>query len=284
MYLRQLALLAAALILAVHATTAAAGDVSAPRVVLRSYHSTAIDGREHMAVYLPAGYDGGRRYPVIYVLHGLPSDDTAYQRLGVEGFGQAAEQAGHPAIVVAPQGSRPGDRDPEWLDWGPGRDWGSAMAIGVVRYVDRNFRTIRDRRARALIGISAGAYGAADIGIHHLSTFSVIQSWSGYFHPTNRAGTGPMELGSPQADAAASVHTYVPRLRRSFRRFPTSFGFYIGDQDTRFLRENRRLHRQLLRAGVPHRFAVYPGGHERALWTSHMADWVTHAVDALRTR
>jgi enterochelin esterase-like enzyme len=281
MRLRHLVLVAAGVLGVGHATLATADDPAPGQVLHRSYGSSAIAAREHMAVYLPAGYDGRRRYPVIYALHGLPSDDTGYRRLDVAAFGHAAEQAGHPAIVVAPQGARPGDRDPEWHDWGPGRDWESVVALGVVRRVDRDFRTIRDRRARAIIGISAGGYGAALIGVHHLDTFSVIQSWSGYFHPTNRAGTGPMDVGSPQADAAASLHTYVRRLPRSFRRFPTALGFYVGDRDTRFLAENRRLHRQLRAAGVPHRFAVYPGAHERSLWMGHMQDWVADAVGDL---
>jgi enterochelin esterase-like enzyme len=155
------------------------------------------------------------------------------------------------------------------------------VALGVVRRVDRDFRTIPDRSARAIIGISAGGYGAALIGVHHLDLFSVIQSWSGYFHPTNRAGTGPMDVGSPQADRAASLHTYVHRLPSRFRRFPTALGFYVGDQDTRFLRENRRLDRQLRGAGVAHRFAVYPGAHDSSLWMGHMQDWVADAVGDL---
>ena len=274
-------MLAIAVVLASHVTTASADDPTVGHVVLRSFHSTAIAGTEHMAVYLPTGYDDRRRYPVIYALHGLPSDDHGYRRFDAEAFGHAAERAGRPAIVVAPQGARTGDRDPEWHDWGPGRDWETAVASDLVHTVDGRFRTIRDRGARALIGISAGGYGAAIIGVRHLRSFSVVQSWSGYFHPTNRAGTGPMDVGSPQADAAASVHTYVPALRRELRRLPTALGFYVGDRDTRFLAENRRLHRELRAARVAHRFAVYPGGHERSLWTAHMQDWVTDAVDAL---
>src|SRR5919199_781858 len=103
--LRQLALLLAALVLTFHVTTARAVDPYPGHVVLRSYYASAIRGTEHMAVYLPTGYDGRRRYPVIYALHGLPSDDTGYRRLDVPAFGHAAEQAGHPAIVVAPQGA-----------------------------------------------------------------------------------------------------------------------------------------------------------------------------------
>jgi enterochelin esterase-like enzyme len=255
---------------------------SAARVVDGSVYSPAIRGAEHYAVYLPAGYaTGRRRYPVIYALHGLPSGVNGYARMPIAAWGADAQRAGRPAIVVAPQGARAGDTDPEWHDWGPGRDWESAVAIGVVRYVDRHFRTIHKRAGRAILGTSAGGYGAALIGIHHLDTFSVIQSWSGYFHATNPAGTGPMDLGSAAADAAGSLHTYVPRLRRSFRRFPTALSFYIGNADSRFLAENRQMHHELRAAHVPHRFAVYPGGHNGALWNAHMDAWVARAVNAL---
>jgi enterochelin esterase-like enzyme len=251
-------------------------------VVERSYRSAALAGTERYAVYLPTGYSQGGRYPVIYALHGLPSDARGYRKVAIATWGAIAEQAGRPAIVVAPQGARAGDRDPEWHDWGPGRDWETAVAVELVGRVDREFRTIRGRRARALIGSSAGGYGAAVIGLRHLSTFSVIQSWSGYFHATNPAGTGPMDLGSPLADLLADVHAYVPLLPRWFLAWePTYLGFYIGDRDDRFLAENRQLDRELRAAAVTHRFAVYPGGHSGALWSAHARAWVRRALREL---
>jgi enterochelin esterase-like enzyme len=218
---------------------------------------------------------------VIYALHGLPTNDTAYSRFDVAGFGQAAQQAGRPAIVVAPQGARPGDSDPEWHDWGPGRDWESVVAIGVVRRMDRWYRTIRDRRDRALIGISAGAYGAALIGVHHLDTFSVIQSWSGYFRPTDPTGTHVIDRGSPRANAASSVFAAVPRLGHAFAARPTHLSFYVGDQDTKFRADNVNLDAQLTAAKVPHEFRLYPGGHTWFLWDVHAEEWLGAALAEL---
>jgi enterochelin esterase-like enzyme len=248
-----------------------------------SFASKSLGGPERYAVYLPPGYStSGRRYAVIYALHGLPSAPDGYSNLPIWAWGRIAQAAGRPAIVVAPQGARRGDSDPEWHDWGPGRDWESDVAEDLVEQIDRTYRTIPDRRHRALIGLSAGGYGATLIGLRHLNTFSVIESWSGYFHPTNPAGTAPLDVGSPALDAAADAFTYVPLLNRWFDAWPpTYFGFYVGEQDWRFRRENQRLHRALSAAGVAHRFAVYAGGHSYAVWKKHQRTWIRRAVREL---
>jgi enterochelin esterase-like enzyme len=248
-----------------------------------AFHSAAIDGVEHYAVYLPAGYASStKRYPVIYALHGLPGRASSYRRMGIASWGRDAEQAGRPAIVVAPQGARKGDTDPEWHDWGPGREWETLVFRDVVGHVDRTYRTIASRRGRAIIGVSAGGYGASIIGVRHPAVFSVIESWSGYFHPTNPAGNAPLDVGGPEEDKAASVHTYVASARSVYRRFPTRLGFFVGDEDKRFLAENQALHRELLEAGVHHAYAVYPGGHTGTFWAAHEQQWIDYAVAFLR--
>jgi enterochelin esterase-like enzyme len=270
-------------VIAVALASLAGAPSAHARVVQRSFRSGALGGTERYAVYLPSGYGtSARRYPVIYALHGLPSDAGGYLKLPIATWGAIAEAAGRPAIVVAPQGARAGDSDPEWHDWGTGRDWETAVAVELVGRIDHDYRTIPGRRGRALIGMSAGGYGAALIGLHHLDTFSVIQSWSGYFHATNPAGTGPMDLGSPLANLVASAHAFVPLLPRWFLIWePTYFGFYVGDRDDRFLDENRQLDRELRAANVTHHFAVYAGGHTGALWSAHARDWIRRAVREL---
>lgn len=55
------------------------GTIAKDRVELRSFHSAALDGTDHMAVYLPRAYQNDHRhYPVIYFLHGLPGRDGSY--------------------------------------------------------------------------------------------------------------------------------------------------------------------------------------------------------------
>ena len=250
------------------------------RVVETSFRSQAVRGVVRMEVYLPADYTtSGKRYPVIYFLHGLPASSSSYR--GADFLRDALDRAGRPAILVAPQGARDRDSDPEYLDWAPGRNWETAVGQELPRFVDRTFRTIPSRRGRALVGLSAGGYGATLLALHHLGAFAVVESWSGYFHPTNPSGTAPLDLGSRAANAKASVHTYVQTMRRAFRRRPTFFAFYVGRGDTRFRDENLRLHRELLAAGVPHLFRLYPGAHAQTVWSAHAAAWLRLALDHL---
>ena len=258
--------------------SAGGGATRVTHVTLRrALYSRAVDGRLQLAVYLPADYPtSGKRYPVIYFLHGLPAGPTAYQ--GSSFLADALDRTGREAVIVAPQGARDSDSDPEYLDWGTGRNWETAITHDVVRYVDAHFRTIADRRGRAIVGLSAGGYGAVLLALHHLPSFSVIESWSGYFHPTNPAGTAALDLGSRSTNARASAHTFVVTLRRSFARQPTFFAFYVGRGDERFRAENVQLDRELDRARVGHVFRVYPGGHQQSVWQRHAATWLNLAA------
>ena len=201
--------------------------------------------------------------------------------MGIADWGKGAEEAGRPMIVVAPQGARAGDTDPEWHDWRPGRDWESAVADDLRREIDGRFRTIPDRSGRALIGISAGGYGASIIGVRHPG--STPSSSRGAATSARPILSGMRRsVGSPEADSAASVHSYVRRARRVFRRdLPIAFGFFVGDEDPLFVPENVALHRELVAAKVPHRFAIYRGAHTGAFWEEHREEWIRDAVRAL---
>ena len=246
-------------------------------VINASFHSRALAGRLSLAVYLPPGYAKTHtRYPVIYFLHGLPASPVDYRQVGF--LASVLDGLRRRAILVAPQGASDTDSDPEYLDWGPGREWETAISGEVPRYVDQHFRTIANRQGRALVGLSAGGYGAVLLGLHHLSDFSVIESWSGYQRPTNPEGTATLDVGSDAANRRASAHTFAPQLRRAFQRHPTFFAFYVGTGDARFRRDNELLHDELAAAGVPHLFNLYPGRHEQTLWTAHASAWLALAV------
>lgn len=234
--------------------------------------SVALNGKVHARVILPAGYDDrpAQRYRVVYFLHGLPGGSSSYR--GNSWLVQAMEAVG-PAILVIPQGARDSDTDPEYLNWGAGRNWEDYIAEEVPHYVDAHFRTVRSAGGRALIGVSAGGYGATVVGLHHPGVFSVIQSWSGYFHPTDPTGTKSLARG-PVTNVHALVHDI--RSRRTW------FAFYVGRGDTRFAAENIQLDRELSAAHVPHLFELYPGAHETSLWAAHARLWLKLALQHLQ--
>ena len=277
-------ILAAVLVLAaltMLTTTARARQSNTqPDQLRRAIYSHAVEGRLRLAVYLPADYAGNRRrYPVVYFLHGLPAAASSYK--GADFLARALIASGRQAIIVAPQGARDNDSDPEYLDWGPGRNWETAITRDVVGYVDSHFRTIPGRDGRPIVGLSAGGYGAVMLALHHLEAFSVVESWSGYFHPTDPAGRSALDLGSPSANAKANAHAFVGELRRDMARKPAFFAFYVGRGDARFRAENRLFDRELTQARVPHLFRIYGGGHEQAMWTAHAKFWLAVAVDHL---
>src|SRR5436853_7060497 len=81
---------------------------TAGAVKYKSFHSDAMRGTMHYSVALPGGYgSSGKRYPVVYFLHGLPATSHAYR--GIGWLVQALRQDGMQAIVVGAQGVRGND-------------------------------------------------------------------------------------------------------------------------------------------------------------------------------
>jgi enterochelin esterase-like enzyme len=273
-------LLVVAFVLFVSADGLGSSTGSAATLETEAFRSQAVNSRLHFLIALPEGYaTSGLRYPVVYFLHGLPASPTSYQTL--TWVSDALEQTGHEAILVVPQAASSTATDPEYHDWGPGKNWETALASELTKYVDAHYRTISNRAGRAIVGFSAGGYGATILGIHHPAEYSVIQSWSGYFRPTDPTGAKTLDVGSKTDNDDASVHKLVAGLRAQFRRYPTFLSFYVGKSDPTFVSDNLRLDRELKAARVSHLFELYSGGHTKTLWQSHAVVWLKLALDRL---
>lgn len=250
--------------------------VSRPGTTERIYvRSAAIGGRSQpVDVYLPPGYASHprRRYPVMYLLHGVPGRPGAFfetVRLGVVEDVLVARHRIRPLILVAPFGSTGSFTDKEWANGvSPRQGWETFLARDVVRAVDARFRTIPRGADRVLAGLSEGGYGALNIGLHHPGRFRVLESWSGYqvaddLGPVfgHRAAAlrwnSPAALLGPRAAALRAHHTFV--------------WFYTGSQDS-LRAQNVAFAHALARARVPHRFTILRGGHDWALWRDQAAN------------
>lgn len=244
-------------------------------------HSPSLGGTLPAEVYLPAGYRGGSaHYPVIYFLHGLPAGPRSYTYNAF--VASALASSGRRAIVVAPQGARNDASDREYLDWDAAEDWPAAIAHDLPACVEKRFRTVRSRFGRALVGLSAGGYGAFNIGLRNLSGFGAVESWSGYFAATDPSGYHVLNLGSAKANSDARVPT-GSQLEHEVDTWPSLIAFYVGRQDSRFLNMNEQFDAALRTSGVRHVFRVYPGGHSGALWRGEAPRWLGMALDALKT-
>jgi enterochelin esterase-like enzyme len=236
--------------------------------------SPALGGRRQpVDVYLPPGYrtHPNRRYPVLYLLHGVPGRPGAFLatvRAGVVEDELVARRVLKPMILVMPFGSTGSFTDEEWANGvSPGSDWETFLARDVVRAVDARYRTIRSGAGRALAGLSEGGYGAFNIGLHHPGEFRVLESWSGY----ERADDVGTVFGHDAARLAANSPAFtLERAAPALRRARTYLWFYSGTDD-HFRTQNEQFATALTQAGLAHRFYLVRGGHNWALWRGNAA-------------
>ena len=118
--------------------------------------SAALKRRMSYLIHLPPGYDEAKttRFPVVYLLHGLGGTNTEWPTTGYIGKADdlMRSQKVDRFIIVMPQGDQG-----YWLDQAYGPAWGTYLARDVVTAVDARFRTLPDRYARAVGGLSMGA-------------------------------------------------------------------------------------------------------------------------------
>ena len=119
-------------------------------------------------LYLPPRFDPAVRYPVVYLLHGIRGSPQEYlDGTDLAGFADKAIIDGRlrPFIAVMPAAGADRDYNGEWA--GP---WEQAL-IWTVDWTDANLPTIASADGRVLAGLSAGGFGAMDIGLRHPSVF-----------------------------------------------------------------------------------------------------------------
>ncbi|MGB5812289.1 MAG: alpha/beta hydrolase-fold protein [Polyangiales bacterium] len=135
--------------------------------------------------YLPPGYDGTRRFPVVMLLAGFGATHhsiaawSPWKPNTVELLDQQiAQGACPPAILVLPDCfNRWGGS--QFLDSEGTGAYQTYLADEVVPFVDREFMTIPDREARAVAGRSSGGFGALRLGMDRPDVVSVIGSHAG---------------------------------------------------------------------------------------------------------
>ena len=199
-------------------------------------------------VYLPPGYSREHRYPVVYLLHGMPGSPSEYlDGTNLAPFADAAISSGRlrPFIAVLPAAGVDPKYDGEWA----GR-WEREVVDDVVPFVDAHLGTVATPRGRVLAGLSAGGFGAVYIALRHPGVFGAVESWSGYFHPLR---DGPF-----RDDTNAQLRTNDPRaLARSegavLRGDGTRFFLSSGPYHSHWFKpaETRTFAATLRRLGLP---------------------------------
>ncbi len=141
-------------------------------------------------VYLPPDYDENKSYPSDYVLTGFTGrgrmllNDSAFTPNFAERMDKLISTGKiKPMIAVLPDcfthygGS-------QYINSSATGDYEDYLINEIVPFVDENFRTIKDKSARAVMGKSSGGYGALIMAMRHSDVFGLACSTSGdcYFN------------------------------------------------------------------------------------------------------
>ncbi|CAF1587390.1 unnamed protein product [Adineta ricciae] len=141
--------------------------------------TTAVRGDQKVRILLPRDYTSSaktRRYPVLYLFHGSLGNAADWTT-----GGKAQTILGHsPLITVMPDGGSFGWYT-NWLN--PGhvapQNWRTFHMEQLVSWIDRNLRTVNEKKGRAVIGLSMGGFGAIRYAELYSDRFAFAASFSG---------------------------------------------------------------------------------------------------------
>jgi len=224
-------------------------------------------------VYLPPGFTASRRYPVVYLLHGMPGSPSEYLAgARLVAFGDAAIAAGTvpPFIAVMPAAGTQPHYNGEWAGI-----WEHHVVARVVPWVDAHLPTIASPRGRVLAGLSAGGYGAVDIALRNPGVFGTVEAWSGYFRPLH---DGPFRHASRDVLAANDPTLLVPRLAPALRADGTRFFLSSGPAHSHWFKpaETLAFAAELRRAGIRPEVRLF--ANLKGEWSDQLAAGLTWAL------
>jgi len=220
-----------------------------------AYFSHTTGDEQPYRIYLPPCYDQtDRRYPVLYLLHGWPYDESHWDNLGADEAADAGIGAGTlpPFIIVLPGGT-------ERLfinTCGGDGSFEGQIVNDLIPYVDGTYRTRTGREGRAIGGVSRGGVWALEIGFRHPDLFAAVGAHSPALS---------VNLAPPAYDPFYLLRgPGVAALR-----------IYLDAGDADWAREGTQaLHEALDEQGIAHEFIVHPGGHENGLWAANVTKYL----------
>lgn len=245
-----------------------------PRYETVQFQSTLVGAALPYNVLLPADYKRGsskdRRYPVLYLLHGLGGSaaDWVSERARLADYA-----AQYPFIIVVPEG-----KDGWYTDGNaPNAKFESYFVEELIPDVDRRFRTLASREGRAVAGLSMGGYGSMKFALKHPELFAFAGSMSGALAVASWTPDMPLpEFVKPSVtrvygDAGSGVRlgNDVYKLVRELtpERAKALPFLYLDCGTEDFLITNSRdFSALLIEKKVAHEFRELPGTHSWPYW------------------
>ena len=255
--------------------------VAKGKLVHEKFWSPALAQQRSYLVYEPPGYAQqaaqGRRFPVLYLLHGSPGDPKQFINVAQAGVALDNGLAAHrlrPFLIAMPSGSNGTFRsETEWANTTKGQY--ESLVMEVVQSVDSRFATLPSRQYRAIGGNSEGGYAAVNLSLRHPRTFAIAESWSGYLWQNRK---GAFAHASAAQLAANDPQRYIPRLRSQLHRYPLRAFLYKGTRESPVVKMRAKaVAAELARQGGHVTFAIFRGGHDWRLWRDQMPRMLQYA-------
>lgn len=222
-----------------------------------TYASKTVGVKRKALIYTPPGYSKNKKYPVLYLLHGIGGDEREWLKGGnppVILDNLYAEGKLEPMIVVMPNGRAMKD------DRAGGNIFDSAkvqafatfekdLLNDLIPFVEKKYSVLKDRENRAIAGLSMGGGQSLNFGLGNLNKFA----WVGGFSSAPNTKL-PQEL--------------VPNPEEAKKQLKLLW-ISCGDADG-LMSFSKRTHDYLYQHQVPHIFYVEPGGHDFKVWKNDL--------------
>jgi S-formylglutathione hydrolase FrmB len=247
------------------------------RAIEKTIASAALGHDVSYTLLQPRGVETGRRFPVLYLLHGRGDDHRSWN----EKSSVAAFTADLPLIVVMPDA-----KQSRYLNTPGGGRYQDFFLEEFVPHIDATLPTIAAREGRATAGLSMGGYGAWRMALLAADRFVSAAALSGSLD----WGVAPPEEYQVYAEMIRHLYGGAGDAERqhyagdglwpliaqhrsglSWNGPALYFGCGTGD---RHIAHNRELQQRLQAAGVPHTYAEDFGFHEWSFWEQY----IRHAI------
>lgn len=224
-----------------------------------SYESKTVGTTRKLNVYTPPGYSKDRKYPVLYLLHGIGGDETEWQRFAKPDVlldNLIADGKAVPMIIVMPNGRAQKD------DRAGGDAFKSAPAFAVfeqdllkdvIPAIESRYSVAADREHRAIAGLSMGGGQTFNFGLGHLDTFA----WIGAFSAAPNTRPAKELIPDPEAAKAKIKLLFIS----------------CGKKDG-LIRISQNVHAYLKESKIPHVWHVDDNAHDPPHWKNSLYHFV----------
>ena len=237
-------------------------DVPHGKLEMIEYESKTVGTTRKMQVYTPPGYTTDKKYPVLYLLHGIGGDETEWQRFAAPNLildNLIADGKAVPMIVVMPNGRA------QKNDRAEGNVFESAPAFAVferdllddvIPAIESRYSVDTNREKRAIAGLSMGGGQSFNFGLGNLDTFA----WVGPFS------------AAPNTKPAEELIPNVEDAKAKLKLLWISCGNKDG-----LIRISQNVHRFLKSNQIDHVWHVDGHGHDPQHWSSSLY-WFLQSV------